>query len=98
MAIKKVIGNIAYQIPTTSTKSLTGHALGAAGAIESIVCIKSICDNIIPGTYNYEYQDPECDLDYVPNKSLKKDVNVALNLNFGFGGHNAAIAFKNYEN
>ncbi len=97
-AIKKVLGDTAYSIPVTSTKSLTGHALGAAGAIESIICIKSICDNIIPGTYNYENKDPECDLDYVPNKSLNKDVNIALNLNFGFGGHNAVIALKHYEN
>ena len=97
-AIKKVMGETAYKIPISSTKSLTGHALGAAGAIETIICIKSICNNIILGTYNYENKDPECDLDYVPNKSLNIDVNVALNLNFGFGGHNAVIALKHYEN
>ncbi len=98
LAIKKVFGRQAYAIPVTSTKSLTGHTLGAAGAIETIICAKAIGENSIPGTYNYETPDPDCDLDYVPNQSLEKEVKVALNLNFGFGGHNAVVALGKYEN
>ena len=97
LAIKTAFGKDAYNIPVSSTKSLIGHSLGAAGAIESIVCVKSIIESIIPGTYNLENDDPNCDLNYVPNQSLKKQVSIALNLNFGFGGHNAVIAFKKYD-
>ena len=97
-ALKKVLGKAAYNIPISSTKSLTGHSLGAAGAIETIICTKTITEGILPGTYNYENKDPNCDLDYIPNKSIKKKVGIALNQSFGFGGHNAVIALKNYEN
>ncbi len=96
-SIKTVFGPHAYRIPISSTKSLTGHALGAAGGIETIFCVKAIEENTIPGTYNYHTADPECDLNYVPNKSLFQNVNTALNLNFGFGGHNAVLALKRYE-
>ena len=97
LAIKNVLGDVAYDIPVTSTKALTGHTLGAAGAIEAIVCIQAINEGTIPGTYNYEFKDPACDLNYVPNQSLHKDVRLALNLNFGFGGHNAVLVLQTYS-
>lgn len=96
MAIKKVFGDHARNVPVSSTKSLTGHALGAAGGLETVVCVKVLNEGIIPGTYNYEVPDPDCDLDYIPNSSRKADVSVALNMNFGFGGHNAVLALKKY--
>ena len=98
LAIKNALGAKAYDIPISSTKSLIGHSLGAAGAIESILCVKTIIENTVPGTYNYEYEDSDCDLNYVPNQSLQTSVQTALNMNFGFGGHNAVTVFKNYEN
>ncbi|MDL4842917.1 beta-ketoacyl-ACP synthase II [Aquibacillus rhizosphaerae] len=96
-AIKKVFGDYAYNLSISSTKSMTGHLLGAAGAVEAIACIKSIQDSIIPPTINYETPDPECDLDYVPNTAKKQNVNVALSNSLGFGGHNATLIFKKYE-
>lgn len=96
MAIKSVFGEKAYKIPVSSTKSLTGHALGAAGGMETVVCVKVLNEGVIPGTYNYEEPDPDCDLDYVPNQSRQQDVDVALNMNFGFGGHNAVLALKKF--
>ena len=97
MAIKTVLGEHAKRVPVSSTKSLTGHALGAAGGIESVVCVQAIRHGMVPGTYNYENPDPDCDLDYVPNQSRKCDVRVALNLNFGFGGHNGVMVLQRYE-
>ncbi|MCF2943988.1 beta-ketoacyl-ACP synthase II [Paenibacillus tarimensis] len=96
-AIKTVFGEHAYKIAVSSTKSMTGHLLGAAGALEAMVCILSIVDGIIPPTINYEHPDPACDLDYVPNEARKADVKVAVSNSFGFGGHNATLAFKKYE-
>ena len=97
MAIKRALGAAAYDIPVSSIKALTGHTLGAAGGIETIVCIKVISEGIIPGTYNMENQDPDCDLNYLPNQNLKRDVKVAMNQNFGFGGHNGVLLVRKYE-
>ncbi|OFX24883.1 MAG: 3-oxoacyl-ACP synthase [Bacteroidetes bacterium GWA2_31_9b] len=96
-AIKKVFGENAYKIPVSSTKSMIGHTIGAAGAIESIVTVLAIKDGIIPPTINLDEPDPELDLDYVPNKSRKKNIKVALSNSFAFGGHNATLVFKQYE-
>ena len=96
-AIKSVFGDHAYQVPISSTKSMAGHLMGAAGALEAIVCVKTIQEGIIHPTINYEYPDPECDLDYVPNVARRADVKVALSNSSGFGGHNATIVLKAYE-
>ena len=94
-AIKKVFGEEqAHRLMVSSTKSMTGHLLGAGGAIESAVCALAIRDGIIPPTINYETPDPECDLDYVPNTAREKRLNVVLNNALGFGGHNATLTFK----
>jgi 3-oxoacyl-[acyl-carrier-protein] synthase II len=96
-AIKSVFGDHAYKLHVSSTKSMTGHLLGAAGAVEAIVCALTIRDGIIPPTINYEVPDPDCDLNYVPNKPIKKDVRVALSNTFGFGGHNASLLFRKVD-
>lgn len=96
-AIKTVFGDYAYKIPISSTKSMIGHLLGAAGAVEAIATVKSIETGWIHPTINYEYPDPACDLDYVPNKARQKDVRVAMSNSFGFGGHNAIIIFRKFE-
>jgi 3-oxoacyl-[acyl-carrier-protein] synthase II len=94
-AIKTVLGEeIAYRVPVSSTKSMTGHLLGAAGAVEAIVCVLAIRDGILPPTINYEFPDPECDLDYVPNTARRQPVPVAVSNSFGFGGHNATLVIK----
>jgi 3-oxoacyl-[acyl-carrier-protein] synthase II len=95
-AIKKVFGNHAYSMSVSSTKSMTGHLLGAAGGLESIFCIKALETGILPPTINLENQDPQCDLDYVPNQPKKKDIMYALNNSFGFGGTNSSTLFKKY--
>ncbi|MEE8485069.1 MAG: beta-ketoacyl-ACP synthase II [Acidimicrobiia bacterium] len=92
-AIKTVFGDAAYTIPVSSTKSMTGHLLGAAGAIESISCILAIRDGVIPPTINYEIPDPECDLDYVPNVARQTHITTAMTNSFGFGGHNVSLIF-----
>lgn len=96
-AIKSVFGEYAYQIPVSSTKSMTGHLLGAAGGVEAVILALTINKGIIPPTINLENPDPECDLDYVPNTPRKADVQVAMSNSFGFGGHNATIILKKYE-
>ncbi len=93
-AIKKIFKDYASNIAVSSTKSMTGHLLGAAGGIEAIACLLAIENSIIPPTINYENKDPKCDLDYVPNKARKVEVNVALSNSLGFGGHNAVLAFR----
>lgn len=97
LAIKTVFGEHAYSLAVSSTKSMTGHLLGAAGGIEGVIAVKSIDDGIIPATINYETPDPDCDLDYVPNESRKQDINYVLSNSLGFGGHNATIVFKKYQ-
>jgi 3-oxoacyl-[acyl-carrier-protein] synthase II len=97
MVIKKVFGERAYKISISSSKSMTGHLLGATSAVEAIACLLSLREGIITPTINYETPDEECDLDYTPNKVLKKNINVALSNSFGFGGHNVTLAFKKYE-
>jgi 3-oxoacyl-[acyl-carrier-protein] synthase II len=96
-AIKIVFGEYAYKVKISSTKSMTGHLLGAAGAVEAIACIKAIQTGWIPPTINYENPDPECDLDYVPNHKVQKTVNIAISDNLGFGGHNACLVFRRYN-
>jgi len=97
VAIKTVFGEQAYKVAISSTKSMTGHLLGAAGAVEAIACICAMRDGIVPPTINYETPDPECDLDYVPNKARKLDVRIAMSNSFGFGGHNATLILAKYE-
>lgn len=96
LAIKQVFGDYAYKLAISSTKSMTGHLLGAAGGIEAIFSIMAIKDGIIPPTINYETPDEDCDLDYVPNVARNQEVNTVLSNSLGFGGHNATLVFKKY--
>jgi len=93
LAIKTVMGDDAYRIPISSTKSMTGHLLGAAGALEAIASILAIRDAVIPPTINYQTPDPECDLDYVPNEPREAGIRYAMSNSFGFGGHNVSLVF-----
>jgi 3-oxoacyl-[acyl-carrier-protein] synthase II len=93
-AIKAVFGEHAYQMPISSTKSMIGHLLGAAGAVEAIACLKTMEEGIIHPTINYEYPDPACDLDYVPNQARPTEVKTAMSNSFGFGGHNGCLVFR----
>ncbi|MBQ5761633.1 MAG: beta-ketoacyl-ACP synthase II [Clostridia bacterium] len=97
MAIKKVLGSEAYNVHISSTKSMTGHMLGAAGAVEAIVCALAIQNKTVPPTINYHTVDPECDLNYTPNISIEKDLTYAASTSLGFGGHNACIVFRKME-
>ena len=97
LAIKSLFGERAYSVPISSTKSMIGHALGGAGAVEAVACIQSIAHNEIHPTINYEFADPDCDLDYVPNVSRKTRVDTVLSNSFGFGGQNACLVFKRFE-
>ena len=97
LAIKKVFGEHAYKIPVSSTKSMTGHALGAAGGLEAVFSVKAIQENKLPPTINYEFPDPDCDLDYIPNVARDATVDYVLSNNFGFGGTNACLIFKRYS-
>lgn len=95
-AIKAVFGDRAYKVPISSTKSMTGHMIGCAGAIEPSICMMAIRDGIVPPTTNYEFPDPDCDLDYVPNTARKVKVTTALTNSFGFGGHNSVLILRKY--
>jgi 3-oxoacyl-[acyl-carrier-protein] synthase II len=96
-AIKTVFGELAYNVPISSTKSMTGHLLGAAGGLEALICVKTLEDEILPPTINYENPDPECDLDYVPNQARPLKVQNVMSNSFGFGGHNASIIISRYR-
>lgn len=96
-AIKAAFGEKAYQIPISSTKSMTGHMMGATGALEAIFCTKVVLDGILPPTIHYQTPDPECDLDYIPNKAREKAVDLVISNAFGFGGHNAVLAIRKYS-
>jgi 3-oxoacyl-[acyl-carrier-protein] synthase II len=97
LAIKKIFGDHAYKMSLSSTKSMTGHLLGAAGAVEAIASIMAINNSTVPPTINFENPDPQCDLDYTFNKPVKKNINIALSNAFGFGGHNTSVLFKKFE-
>ena len=95
--LKELGDEIAHEVAISSTKSMTGHMLGAAGAVEGAVCALAIQRGVVPPTIHYETPDPDCDLDYVPNQARKQDVEVALSNAFGFGGTNAILAFRKYR-
>jgi len=97
-AIKKVFGSHAKKLAVSSTKSMTGHLLGAAGGVEAVFTVLALHHGIIPPTINYEFPDPECDLDYVPNTARKAEISVALSNSFGFGGANACLLFRRFKN
>lgn len=96
-AIKAVFGKQAYKLAISSTKSMTGHMMGATGALEAVFCTKAIQDGVLPPTIHYETPDPECDLDYIPNRARESKVDVAISNAFGFGGHNAVLVVKKYR-
>jgi len=96
-AIKTYFGDHAYQLAVSSTKSMTGHMLGAAGAAEAVICVLAIQTGILPPTINLRHPDPECDLDYVPNEARRRPIDVAMSNSMGFGGHNTCLIFKRYE-
>jgi 3-oxoacyl-[acyl-carrier-protein] synthase II len=96
-AIKAVFGDQAYKVAVSSTKSMTGHMLGAAGSVEFILCVLSVRDCVIPPTINYQTPDPELDLNYTPNESVQRPVRAALSNSFGFGGHNVTLAVKRFQ-
>ena len=97
LAIKRVLGSYAKKVMVSSTKSMTGHLLGAAGGVELVACCLSIKEGVVPPTINYEYPDPDCDLDYVPNTARKAEVNVCLSNSLGFGGHNATLIVQKFK-
>jgi 3-oxoacyl-[acyl-carrier-protein] synthase II len=95
-AIRIAMGDVADTIPVSSTKSMTGHILGGAGAVEAVACIMALRDQVIPPTINYEVPDPECDLDYVPNVKRETALAHVMSNSFGFGGHNVALILSKY--
>jgi len=90
-AVKRAFGEAAHRVPISSTKSMTGHLLGAAGAVEAVWCVMALREGMIPPTINYHAPDPQCDLDFVPNRARKANLIVALSAAFGFGGHNTML-------
>jgi beta-ketoacyl-acyl-carrier-protein synthase II len=96
-AIKTAFGDYAYKVPVSSTKSMTGHMMGATGALEAIFCVLAIRDRVLPPTMHYQTPDPACDLDYVPNEARQMDVDIAVSNSFGFGGHNGVIVMRKYQ-
>jgi 3-oxoacyl-[acyl-carrier-protein] synthase II len=96
-AIKTVFREGAYAVPISSTKSMTGHLLGAGGGVEAIACILAIGRGVLPPTINYEFPDPDCDLDYIPNVARQASISAAMSNSFGFGGHNATLVFRRYD-
>ncbi len=97
LAIKDVFADAAYRVPISSTKSMLGHLLGAAGSVEAVICVKAIQEGVAPPTTNLEDPDPQCDLDYIPEGARELDIEVALSNSFGFGGHNASLVFREYR-
>lgn len=96
-AIKAAFGALAYNIPVSSTKSMTGHMMGATGALEAVFCVQAVREGLLPPTIHYETPDPDCDLDYIPNKAREAKINVAVSNAFGFGGHNAVLVVRKYR-
>jgi 3-oxoacyl-(acyl-carrier-protein) synthase len=96
-AIKAAFGDLAYNIPISSTKSMTGHMMGATGALEAVFCVQAVRQGVLPPTINYHTPDPECDLDYVPNQAREVPVRVVISNSFGFGGHNAVLVVRKYN-
>lgn len=96
-AIKAALGDLAYQIPVSSTKSMTGHMMGATGALEAVFCVQAVRDGCLPPTINYQTPDPRCDLDYIPNQAREKKISVAISNSFGFGGHNAVLVIRAFN-
>ena len=96
-AVKSAFGERAYQIPISSTKSMTGHMMGATGALEVIFCVQALREGILPPTIHYQTPDPECDLDYIPNQAREKKIELAISNAFGFGGHNSVVALRRYS-
>jgi beta-ketoacyl-acyl-carrier-protein synthase II len=96
-AIKAAFGDLAYKIPVSSTKSMTGHMMGATGALEAIFCVQAVRQGILPPTIHYQTPDPDCDLDYVPNTAREANIELAISNAFGFGGHNAVLAVRKYR-
>jgi 3-oxoacyl-[acyl-carrier-protein] synthase II len=97
LAVKAALGESAYRVPMSSTKSMVGHLLGAAGAVEAIFCVLALRDGVLPPTINQEEPDPDCDLDYVPNEARRQKIRTAMSNSFGFGGHNATLILKQFE-
>jgi beta-ketoacyl-acyl-carrier-protein synthase II len=96
-AVKAAFGDLAYKIPISSTKSMTGHMMGATGALEAIFCVQALREGILPPTIHYQTPDPECDLDYIPNVAREANISLAISNAFGFGGHNAVLALRKYS-
>ena len=96
-AMKSVLGERAYRIPVSGSKSQTGHLLGASGSLEAVICVLALNHGIVPPTLNLTHPDPECDLDYVPNKARRLEVKTAISNSFGFGGHNSTLIFSKYS-
>jgi 3-oxoacyl-[acyl-carrier-protein] synthase II len=96
-AIKNAFGELAYNIPISSTKSMTGHMMGATGALEAVFCVQAVRDQVVPPTIHYQTPDPECDLDYVPNVARQVKIDVVVSNAFGFGGHNAVLVIRKYS-
>jgi 3-oxoacyl-[acyl-carrier-protein] synthase II len=96
LALKKALGEQAYEIPISSTKSVTGHLMGAAGAVEAVFSVMALCNNFVPPTVNLDNQDPECDLNYTPKVGIQHQIDCVMSNSFGFGGHNAVLIFGRY--